>query len=419
LGLLLNMVTRYDIFRVVEKSPFALSPADILKKFKKTKKEYSNIYKLTRELQKQGIFLKTKNGFQVKRIKKSYLLSELINFCVKNKINYNLVIDKNLIKFVKYGLEKGEISQKNSKLNPRTFSKYISILDKYGLGVIISKKPLRFKIFYNTLINNLLFYFGIEKINIKKTSRTHIPDILKELRMFKRLKKKNEYGYNKIVRDFEITFINHSLSLEGNPITLPDTVKILKDKKIPSDLNVKDVREIQNYQKALVKMISDARQKIPLSIDLILEYHRIAMAHQEKIAGKIRKQKVHIKGNLNFKVSFVEDIEKNLENLIKRYNKFVNKKNSLKQTILFSAYFHNEFQHIHPFIDGNSRITRLITFHLLQFKNIPILDLPLGLLDEYLEKTKASKSRNDKKLSEILEKIILFNLKKINTGLRK
>ena len=50
--------------------------------------------------------------------------------------------------------------------------------------------------------------------------------------------------------DFEIHFIQHSLSLEGNPITIPDTIKLLRKKIVPKDLSLESVMEVQNYQKA-------------------------------------------------------------------------------------------------------------------------------------------------------------------------
>ena len=98
---------------------------------------------------------------------------------------------------------------------------------------------------------------------------------------------------------------------------------------------------------------------------------------------------------------------------------FKRKKIPLKEALKFAVYFHNEFQHIHPFEDGNSRTTRLITFHLLQSLDIPIIDIPFGLLDEYLSYTKGSKNREDIKLYQSLQKIILFNLKKINKRLSR
>ena len=315
-------------------------------------------------------------------------------------------------------LSKKEFQQKDFKIDPQTFKKYIDTLNKYGLLLVISRKPLKARMFYNSLINNLLLYFGYKQGHFKKFNVDYLDEIEKELILFRRLKKNNEIGYGKIVNEFEIFFIHHSLALEGNPITLPDTIKILRDEIIPRDLRREDVDEVQNYQKAILKMLKDATDKRPLTKESILEYHRLAMQHKPEIAGKIRKEPIHIKGNPNFKVTKVSEIEPELDTLLKEYNKFIEKRSSsVKEIINFSAYFHNEFQHIHPFLDGNSRTTRLLTFHLLHSNDIPILDIPFGLLDEYLSYTKGSKERFDKNLFETLQRTILFNLKKINERL--
>jgi len=165
-------------------------------------------------------------------------------------------------------------------------------------------------------------------------------------------------------------------------------------------------------------MLKDAQQGRSLTKEAILEYHKLAMDHKPKIAGIIRDYPVHIDKNPNFKVARVLEIKPKLNKLLEKYDRFLKKKKtSIKEIINFSSYFHNEFQYIHPFGDGNSRTTRLITFHLLHSKGIPMLDIPFGLLDEYLSYTKGSKKRDDKKLFENLQKTILFNLKKINERL--
>ena len=370
------------------------------------------------ELEKNKFLIKSKEGFEVKRTDKTRLLYNLIYYCVHNNINYNLLLDEKLVGFVNKALKKKEFHQKDIKIDPKTFKKYIEILNKYGLLLIISRKPLKVRIFYNTLINNLLVYFDFKCRLIREFIINYLDEIEKELIIHKRLRKKNEAGYQKIVNEFEISFVHHSLALEGNPITLPDTIKILKDKIIPRNLKIEDIDEVKNYQNAILKMLRDAQQKKPLTKESILEYHRLAMLHRPNIAGKIRKIPVHIKKNLYFKVVKVSEIRPKLNQLLERYSNFLKKKkSSIREIINFSAYFHNEFQHIHPFEDGNSRITRLITFHLLHSKGIPMLDIPFGLLDEYLSYTKGSKKRNDKKLFENLQRIILFNLKKINEKL--
>jgi len=408
------MVTRYDIFEIVYKNKVLLKPIEVVRKLNKTEKEYHNIHRFLNELTKDDLLTKTKYGFQAKITPKAYLLNNIIYYCLSNNINYNLLLDKNLLKFISQSLMKGEVTSNDFNLNSRTFIKYIKILNKYDLLLILSKKPLKVKIFYNHLIKSLLHYFEFKPLIKEKASLNYITEIEKEFELYKRLRKKNEPGFKKIISELEISFVHHSLSLEGNPITLPETIKILKDKIIPRNLNTEDVDEVKNYQKAILQMLEDSPEKKPLTLQAILNYHSLAMQHNPKIAGKIRNVKVIILGNLNFKIAKVKDIELKLNQLLDNYNEFIKKKTGIKEIIRFASYFHNEFQYIHPFRDGNSRTTRLITFYLLQLKDIPILDIPLGLLDEYLSYTKGYKQRDDKKLYENFQEIILSNLKKIN-----
>ena len=408
------MVTQYDIFEIVYKNKVLLKPIEVVRKLNKTEKEYHNIHRFLNELTKDDLLTKTKYGFQAKITPKAYLLNNIIYYCLSNNINYNLLLDKNLLKFISQSLMKGEVTSNDFNLNSRTFIKYIKILNKYDLLLILSKKPLKVKIFYNHLIKSLLHYFEFKPLIKEKASLNYITEIEKEFELYKRLRKKNEPGFKKIISELEISFVHHSLSLEGNPITLPETIRILKDKIIPRNLNTEDVDEVKNYQKAILQMLEDSPEKKPLTLQAILNYHSLAMQHNPKIAGKIRNVKVIILGNLNFKIAKVKDIELKLNQLLDNYNEFIKKKTGIKEIIRFASYFHNEFQYIHPFRDGNSRTTRLITFYLLQLKDIPILDIPFGLLDEYLSYTKGYKQRDDKKLSENFQEIILSNLKKIN-----
>jgi len=412
------MVTKYDIFEFAYTNRHPLKPIEVAKKFRKNESEYDNIHRMLKELVQEGLLTKTNYGFQAKKSDKANLLYQIIFHCLRNGINYNNLLNAGLAKFLNRALQIKEVTSKDVNLHSLTLRKYVDILYKNGLLLIISEKPLKVKVFYNVLLNNLLVYFGYKHRVITEDTASYLKEIEKELVKFKKLKRENEIKYQQIIDDFEVSFIHHSLSLEGNPITLNETKIILKDKIIPANLKSKDIDEIKNYQKALLQMLKDSLDRKPLTLQTILNYHYLAMQHDQDIAGKIRKVEVHISGNPNFKITKAESIEKEFEELIKKYNDFIKKeKAGLKEIIAFAVYFHNEFQHIHPFEDGNSRTTRLITFHLLQSKNIPILDIPYGLLDEYLSYTKGSRAREDKKLLSNLQKVILFNLKKINARL--
>src|SRR3989344_4145578 len=216
------MVTKYDIFELVYKTRAPLKPVDVVKEFNKSKDDYHAIHKQLRELVAMCL------------LRKAEILYGIIQHCLKNSVSYNYLLDKNFAAFLSKTLQKEEITSKDVDTHPRTFKKYIEILNKFGLVLIISKKPLRAKIFYNILLNNLLVYFGCKHEVIIESPHTYDKEIERELSIFRRLRRKDEVLYMKVVREFEISFIYHSLSLEGNPITLSETFKILQDKVIPS-----------------------------------------------------------------------------------------------------------------------------------------------------------------------------------------
>lgn len=411
------MATKYDVFEYMYEKGIPLKPEEITRALRNS--HYQVVYKILLELKKTGLVNKNDYGFQVIRSKKHDMLYRLIKYSISNQINYNEILDENLTSFIAEALQKKKKFTINDfNLNPRTFKKYIEILSKYGLLIILSKKPLKAIIPFNSFLGDITLYFGFKVPFLnKKMDIKYIDEIEKEIKIFRRLIKKNNRKYQEIIGDFKIRFIHHSLSLEGNTITLPDTIKLLKDHIIPKELSANDVLEVQNYQIATEEMIKESSENISLTKETILNYHYLAMQNRPDIAGKIRKISVHIKNNPDFKVSEVNEIEKKLDLLLKRYNEFIKQKNSLGNILEFSAYFHNEFQHIHPFPDGNSRTTRLIAFHLLRTQNIPIFDIPLGLLEEYVFSTKGAKMRKDAELKQVLERIILFNLKAINAKL--
>ena len=412
------MVTKYDIFEFTYSYRHPLKPIEVAGRFKKNESEYNNIHRMLTELTNEGLLTKTPYGFQTKKSEKSDLLYQIVFHCLRNDITYNDLLNPEFVKFLSRALQKKEITSETANLNHLTFRKYINILSDNGLALIISEKPLRIKVFYNILINNILVYFGYKHSVIIDDSTEYFDEIKKELKNFPILQRTRRARYDKLMSESEISFIYHSLSLEGNPVTLSQTKNILKDKVIPANLKLEDVEEVKNYQQALLAMVTDTKDRKPLTIDTILRYHTLAMQHRPEIAGNIRKIEVYISGNLDFTITKAKNIEKELQVLIEKYNMFVKKtKQTLPELLKFAVYFHNEFQHIHPFEDGNSRTTRLVLFYLLQSKSIPILDIPFGLLDEYVASTKGSKKREDEKLNKNLQKIILYNLKKINEKL--
>src|SRR3989344_6854356 len=154
------MVTKYDIFEFAYTNRHPLKPIEVAKKFNKTESEYDNIHRMLKELAQESLLIKTDYGFQAKKSDKANLLYRIIFHCLRNGINYNNLLNPGLAKFLSKALQKKEITSKDVDLHAITLRKYVDILYKNGLSLIISEKPLRVKVFYNILLNNLLVYFG-------------------------------------------------------------------------------------------------------------------------------------------------------------------------------------------------------------------------------------------------------------------
>ncbi|MFH1637628.1 MAG: Fic family protein [Candidatus Woesearchaeota archaeon] len=411
------MVKKYDLFEILYSKGTPLTVKTILKLLNKGSKDYHSAYRSLERLQKEKLITKSKQGFQCIRSRKNYLLYSLIHYCISNNLNYHKILDKKITYFISKALPKEKFSIKDFNIDNKTYSKYIEIISRSGLLIILSRKPLVATIPYNSFLRDLLAYFGHKSHIIKGRREEYLEEIKRELKLFKKLKDENLTAYKRIFEKFEFQFIQHSLNLEGNPITISETISLLKEQIVPRGLKIETIQEVENYEKAVKKMIQESEENSPLTKETILNYHFLAMYHRPKIAGRIRAVPVYIKNNPHFKLAKPEEIEKKLNLLIEEYNQSIRKK-EINEIIEFAAYFHNQFQYIHPFEDGNSRTTRLLTFHILRSKGIPIIDIPLGMLEAYLDTTKAHKKRNDKALSKVLQKIILYNLKSINEQLK-
>ena len=149
-----------------------------------------------------------------------------------------------------------------------------------------------------------------------------------------------------------------------------------------------DWQEVRNYVDAINDAI-DNLDRLPISSRLIRSTHKIllnSVRGEHKMPGEYRTSQNWIGGNAIADARFIPPHHQLVGDLMGDLEKFLNNPNLNVPDLVKIAIAHYQFETIHPFLDGNGRIGRLlITLFMVQQK---ILDKPLLYLSTYFEKRK-------------------------------
>jgi Fic family protein len=150
-----------------------------------------------------------------------------------------------------------------------------------------------------------------------------------------------------------------------------------------------DWQEVKNYTDALNTAIK-ALDSLPLSSRIILQTHEMLMQGvrgEKKTPGQYRKSQNWIGGMSLADAVFIPPHHDHLHELIGDLENFIHNDNIEIPLLIKAAILHYQFETIHPFLDGNGRIGRLlITLFLIEKQ---VLTKPLLYLSSYFEKDKS------------------------------
>jgi Fic family protein len=152
-----------------------------------------------------------------------------------------------------------------------------------------------------------------------------------------------------------------SSQIEGTQSSLADLLLYEID-ELPG-VPVEDAREVSRCVAALEHGLKKLRAGLPLSMRLLCEMHKELLKHpggRGKSPGEVRTSQVWIGGTRPGNAAFVPPPANELAECLKRFERFLNDVTETTSPLIKAGLAHVQFETIHPFLDGNGRLGRLL-----------------------------------------------------------
>lgn len=183
------------------------------------------------------------------------------------------------------------------------------------------------------------------------------------------IKKMSKSALEKETQAFMIKFTYDTQRIEGSKLTLRETANLLGRGITPKDKPIQDVKEAEAHKKVFYEMLDYNKE---LSLQIILYWHKKLFEFtKQDIAGRIRQDQVAISGS-----KFMPPFPAEIYPLLRGFFKWYHKNKDILHPVGLAGLVHLKFVTIHPFADGNGRISRLMMNFVLYKYKYPMLNIP-------------------------------------------
>ncbi len=161
-------------------------------------------------------------------------------------------------------------------------------------------------------------------------------------------------------------FVHHGTHLEGNPLSEDEVRDVLDGQQVMA--RDRDIQEVLNYRNVL-KFIGDIATQVgtagsyQINIEIILQIHRLTTDRilPEDSSGQFRLRQVVVKNSKTGQISYTPPPAVEVPYLIEDVVNWINSSEAREvHPIIKAGIIHYELARIHPFTDGNGRVSRAV-----------------------------------------------------------
>lgn len=185
------------------------------------------------------------------------------------------------------------------------------------------------------------------------------------------------------LEDVLVRFAHHSSAIEGNTLSLVDTVSIILHNTVPGKTNLRELYEVANHKDAFEYIMNNVENHTEMSLTIIKDIHNILMDKLLIDKGKFKAQENTIKGS-EINTASPQKTPYLMKQWVDNLKYQLEHADMNKDIIRIVVDFHIQFERIHPFTDGNGRAGRLLMNYVLMERGIPPLIIRLEDKSEYI-----------------------------------
>lgn len=230
----------------------------------------------------------------------------------------------------------------------------------------------------NRVIESNFYLEKAKKLKLK-SSEYFTEDLLQQIEAIKihfnqHFLKLDKTTIRDTFKNFLIDFAFNTASIEGNTITLAEADKLLRENLTPKDRTLREIHDLKNTEIVFLELL-DSNPNI--SHDMIIDVH-------DKLVENIDQRKGYRMHDIRvfksrFKSTPFAYIKADMDILLNWLDK------SNLHPLILAGIFHQKFEKIHPFSDGNGRTGRMLMNYILMQNNYPPIIIHKARRGEYLD----------------------------------